>query len=450
MALTLGPCTQESPPTPPVRSEDTALSGGETTVFETSRKAFTLSARNLTNPDRKGRFAVGNSFFNRNWVQAPSSAEGRDGLGPLFNARSCSACHLQDGRGRPPEPNQEPLSLLFRISGANDQPDPHYGGQIQPKSLPGIQGEVRISVTTNLIVNKFGDGVPYELTNPSYHFTDLAYGPRASEWKVSPRVAPAVIGLGLLESISESTLESWADPEDQDEDGISGKINRVWNVETKQQDVGRFGWKANQPTVKQQVAAAFQGDIGITSSLFPNEDLSRSQQAEFAHYQSGGDPELSDELLDDVTFYCQTLAVPARRDLDNPEVLRGETLFRRIGCAECHRSNIQTIEQPGFPELSRQIIHPYTDLLLHDMGFDLADGRPDGVATGSEWRTPPLWGIGLVGTVNKHTRFLHDGRARNLEEAVLWHGGEGAASRDHYKRLSKPDRHALLEFLNSL
>ena len=450
MAITLSACSQGDRPTSPIAASDKALLGGETTVFDTSRKAFTLSARNLKDPDRKGRFVVGNSFFNRNWVQAPSSAKGRDGLGPLFNARSCSACHLQDGRGRPPELNQEPLSLLFRISGADGQPDQHYGGQLQPRSLPGAQGEVRISNRDELIKGTFADGTPYQLIRSDFHFAESTYGPIADDWKVSPRVAPAVIGMGLLESIAEATLESWTDPSDDDRDGISGRINRVWNVETKRKEVGRFGWKANQPTIKQQVAAAFQGDIGITSSLFPNEDLTPSQQTELAHYKNGGEPELSDELLDDVTFYCQTLAVPARRELDTPEALRGEKLFLKIGCADCHRSGIQTRERPDFPELSAQTIHPYTDLLLHDMGQDLADHRPDGEASGTEWRTPPLWGIGLVETVNKHTRFLHDGRARNLEEAILWHGGEGAPSRDGYKKLSKPDREAILTFLNSL
>ena len=429
---------------------DLALSGGETTVFETSRKAFTLSARNLKDPERKGRFVVGNSFFNRNWVQAPASAEGRDGLGPLFNARSCSACHLQDGRGRPPKPNQEPVSLIFRISNADGNHDPHYGEQLQPRALPGAHGEVSISVNHEPIAEQFADGTAYELTRPIYQFSEAAYGPISPAWAVSPRVAPAVIGLGLLESIPEATLQSWADANDNDGDGISGRVNRVWNVETKRQEVGRFGWKANQPTIKQQVAAAFQGDIGITSSLFPDENLTLPQKSTLAHFQSGGDPELSDQLLDDVTFYCQTLAVPARRDLDVPEALRGEDLFQEIGCADCHKSEIRTAERSGLPELSLQTIHPYTDLLLHDMGPSLADHRPDGQATGSEWRTPPLWGIGLVETVNKHSRFLHDGRARNLEEAILWHDGEGATSRDHYKNQSKSNRQAILTFLESL
>ncbi|MEM7247451.1 MAG: di-heme oxidoredictase family protein [Acidobacteriota bacterium] len=433
-----------------------ALLGGDTTVHDHSRKAFTLSARNLEDESRRSQFFVGNSLFNKNWVQAPASTAGRDGLGPLFNARSCSGCHVQDGRGRPPKEGERIASLLFRLSvpgrsaHGGPLPDPHYGGQFQPRAIQGASPEVTVEIDHETIQGHFADGTPYELEAPTYRFDDHAYGEPRSDWMVSPRVAPAVIGMGLLEAIAEETLLGWADPDDRDGDGISGRVNRVWDQVTGAQAIGRLGWKANQPSVRQQVAGAFAGDIGITSSLFPDGGLSESQRVSLTELPDGGEPEISDELLDDVVLYTQTLAVPARRNVTYATVLHGEELFEQVGCTSCHVSRVETGVHPELSELSRQVIRPYTDLLLHDMGPGLADGRPDFEANGQEWRTPPLWGIGLVQTVNKHSRFLHDGRARNLEEAVLWHGGEAADAQSRYVSLDLEDRQALLRFLESL
>jgi CxxC motif-containing protein (DUF1111 family) len=240
-----------------------------------------------------------------------------------------------------------------------------------------------------------------------------------------------------------------AGPDDTDGDGISGRVNHVWDVEHREVRVGRFGWKANQPSLRQQNAGAFRGDIGITSDLFPEEDCPPAQ-AECRAAPSGGAPELDAWKLEQVTFYTRMLAVPARRDVDHPEVLRGRRLFRELRCASCHVPRHETGTMPDAPELSGQTVFPYTDLLLHDMGPELADDRPDFEATGREWRTPPLWGLGLVRTVNRHTRFLHDGRARSLEEAILWHGGEAEHSRERFRDLSAPERAALLRFLESL
>jgi len=225
----------------------------------------------------------------------------------------------------------------------------------------------------------------------------------------------------------------------------------VWDEEAGQKRLGRFGWKANQPTVRQQVAGAFQGDIGITSPVFPEENHTAAQELEqIPSGVAAGEPEISEKLLDAVTFYSMTLAVPARDDYDQPEVLRGKQLFTQLDCARCHTPKYRTGDLAGFPELSGQTIFPYTDLLLHDMGQALTDGRPDGDADGNEWRTPPLWGLSLVETVNKHSTLLHDGRARNVEEAILWHGGEAAASRDAFKQLTQADRKAVVRFVKSL
>lgn len=432
------------------------LAGGDTTIFDTSQNAFTLPARNL-DFDQRQHFAVGNSFFNKNWVTAPSSTAGRDGLGPTFNARSCSACHLFDGRGRPPMAADEPLlGLLFRLSvpGVGEHGgvvgDPSYGDQLQPYAIEGVPGEGSVAITYEEIAGAFADGEAYSLRRPSYAFVELAFGPMDPAIQVSPRVAPAMIGMGLLAAIPEAAIVAGADPDDADGDGISGRPNHVWDVATGAMRLGRLGWKANQPSVRQQVAGAFLGDVGITSSLFPGSNCP-APQVDCAGAPEGGAPELDEGLLDDVAFYSATLAVPARRDVDAPEVLRGKAIFGEIGCASCHVPRWQTgSDGGGIAELADQTIWPYTDLLLHDMGEALADGRPDFEADGREWRTPPLWGIGLVEVVNGHTNFLHDGRARDLKEAILWHDGEGAGARDGFVALGREDREDLLRFLGSL
>ena len=431
------------------------LAGGDTTVFEAGARAFSLSARNLDVAHESG-FFVGNSFFNKNWVVAPASTTARDGLGPTFNARSCSGCHFKDGRGRPPLSADEPmLSMLVRLSipGEDEHggplPEPGYGGQLQPDAIPGVPVEGRATVTWTELPGTYADGEPYSLRQPSLNFTELAYGPMADEVLTSARVAPQMIGLGLLEAVPEATILALADDDDDDGDGISGRPNWVWDPVGEVEALGRFGWKANQPGLVQQNAGAFLGDLGITSSVHASENCP-GPQVECAAATTGGSPELDPELLDAITTYSRLLAVPARREVDEPEVLAGRELFRAIGCADCHVPRLVTGALPGFPELSDQVIWPYTDLLVHDMGEGLADGRPDFEADGREWRTPPLWGVGLFEVVNGHALYLHDGRARGLAEAVLWHGGEAEAARDRFVELDAADRSALLRFLESL
>ena len=428
--------------------------GGGTTAFTTNRNAFSLSARNLTNLERR-TFEVGDSFFNQNWVTAPASTDARDGLGPTFNAPSCSSCHTHDGRAEPPKDNDDPeRGLLFRLSvpgtDATGAPlgDPNYGGQLQDRSILKAPAEGRFIITWREISGSYGDGETFTLLEPEYSFNELAFGELHPEIMVSPRIAPAVFGAGLLEAIPESDILAKADPDDEDGDGISGRANMVWDVRAQRTRLGRFGWKANVPTVEQQVAGAFLGDIGITSSLFPDENCPASQD-ECAAAPNGGSPEIPDFRLDMVTFYNRTLAVPAMRDVGDPQVRQGAVLFLKAGCNTCHTPK-HTTGETDTEALSNQEIFPYTDLLLHDMGDGLADGRPDFLANEREWRTPPLWGIGLVDNVNRHTRFLHDGRARNLAEAILWHGGEGTAAKEAFRNYSRTEREALLRFLNSL
>lgn len=438
----------------PAPADTEELAGGDTTVFDATPSAFSLSARNMSF-ERRQRFVVGNSFFNKNWVTAPSSTEGRDGLGPTFNARSCSSCHFHDGRGRPPEGDEPFVGVLLRISIPGEGPHggplaaPIYGDQLQPSGIEGVPGEAVPKVSYTEVPGAFADGEPYSLRAPTYALDEPAFGPLPPDLLVSPRVAPAMIGLGLLESIPEAELLAREDPDDRDGDGISGRANRVWDVEAGALAVGRFGWKAGQPTVRQQTAGAFNGDMGLTTALFPDENCPEGQDACRAA-PTGGSPEVADDLLADIVLYAETLAVPARRDVADATVLRGRQVFRDVGCADCHVPRHLTAADAALEEARGQTIWPYTDLLLHDMGEGLADGRPDYAADGREWRTPPLWGIGLVQAVNGHTNFLHDGRARSLLEAVLWHGGEAEAAQKAVVALPRADRDALITFLESL
>lgn len=428
------------------------FSGGTGTIFDVSPNAFSFQNPNLT--EQEGLFFfTGNSLFNQNWVSAPASTTARDGLGPLFNSRSCSGCHFKDGRGRPPEFQGERVhGLLLRLSIGNDPirgpiPDPNYGGQLQDLSISGINREADFEISYVEVPGVYPDGTSYSLRSPTYKVINLKEGP-LSATDISPRVAPQMIGMGLLEAIDESTLLSYADENDGNNDGISGKPNLVWNAESQSNTIGRFGWKAGMPSVKQQVAGAFSGDMGLTSSIFPEENCPPSVNCE--DIPNGGEPEVVDVNLDKVTLYSSSLAVPGRRDWEDQEILTGKNLFIQAKCNSCHVPAMQTGEHPTFDAFSNQTIRAYTDLLLHDMGPDLADNSPEFLASGTEWRTPPLWGIGLFNIVNDHTFYLHDGRARNLEEAILWHGGEAETSRNAFKNMNIQERDQLIKFLNSL
>ncbi|MCU0655550.1 MAG: c-type cytochrome [Polyangiaceae bacterium] len=457
LAALLGACADEEAPPPDTteQGDDEAFLGGKATVFNASVLAFAQPVPGLS-PEREDDFFIGNAIFNRSWVTAPASVVDMDGLGPFFNARNCSGCHFKDGRGRPPEkPGEEFLSMLLRLSipgaGPHGEPvgDPVYGGQLQGSAILGVEPEGRARVSYTERAGSYADGEPWSLRVPTYTIDSPGYGALDPAVMISPRVAPQVIGLGLLEAVPEETILALADPDDQDGDGVSGRPNRVWDATAQRMALGRIGWKANQPDLRQQTLGAFNGDMGITSSLFPKDHCTGAQQA-CLDATSGGEPELREDFAAPVVLYMRTLAVPARRRWKDPQVRQGKELFARARCTGCHVEQLTTGASPEVPELAFQTFRPYTDLLLHDMGPELADGRPDHEATGSEWRTPPLWGIGLFKTVNRHTYYLHDGRARNLAEAILWHGGEAQASRDAFVALPRADRDALLAFLGSL
>ena len=445
--------------------------GAATLHKPASPNAFAQPASNLSFEERMP-FNLGHSLFKKLWVSSPSSTTASDGLGPLFNARSCMRCHVRDGRGHPPDVGQlkPATSTVIHLSIAPQNelqetllaqgklgviPEPAYGNQLQDMSIQGLPAEGRIALEYDEHTVTLADGEQVSLRKPRITITDLSYGPFHPDTMMSMRVAPAMVGLGLLEAISEADLLANEDPEDLNQDGISGHANRVWDYKTQQTAIGRFGWKAGHPTIEQQNSMALRNDIGISNTLFPagfadcTEAQSLCQSLPDGNSQHLDGVEASDDMVKMLTFYTQHLAVPDKRNRHSGSVKRGEQLFSRIGCSQCHIPSYQT-RSDTVASLADQTIWPYTDLLLHDMGEGLADHRPEYQANGREWRTPALWGIGLTQMVSGHTQFLHDGRARNLQEAILWHGGEADAARQHYSQLTANERKDLIQFLESL
>jgi len=435
--------------------------GAGTSMREPGPNAFSHSLENLTFEEEQ-RAKVGNGVFKKLWVTAPASTAASDGLGPLYNARACQRCHLKDGRGHPPIADEPAVSMFLRLSipgkavDAAVVPEPTYGGQLQNFAIPGHNAEGRMVVNYTMFDVLLNGGEKATLRSPTYGIEDLGYGPLQPDVLTSPRVANQMIGLGLLEAIHEDDILAGADPNDADGDGISGRPNWVINDETGEMALGRFGWKAGNPSVRQQSAHAFAGDIGISNPLtpLPYGDCTVAQKdcREALHgiQVAQGPQEASQQLFDLVVFYSETLAPPARREPASKQVLAGKKVFYEVGCVSCHTPKFVTRRTDDDDPMSFQLIWPYSDLLLHDMGDGLADYRPEWEANGREWRTPPLWGIGLTETVSGHTYFLHDGRARSLLEAVLWHGGEAQASRDAVVALDPDERQALIAFLESL
>lgn len=425
------------------------FSGGETTIIDASSQAFSSPAPNLSTTALDTHLK-GDAGFEDTFVTAPAKVN--SGLGPLFNNTSCESCHPRDGRGKPPEEGGTFTSMFLRLSLPGADPDncggpkpvPGFGTQLLQRATFGVQPQAEVTTTYTEQTHHFADGKMYSLRVPVFHIQP--YQPLPRETLFSGRVAPPVFGRGLLDAIPEATILTLADENDSNHDGISGKPNFVCDPVSKQKVLGRMGLKANNANVLIQNAGAYHGDIGITTPIFPTETAAGLAQDD----KRDDDPELDMQTLEDVTFYTRTLAVPARRNVNTAQVRQGQVHFALAGCGACHVPTLQTGHFEGIPEISNQIIHPYTDMLLHDMGEGLADNRPDFDADGREWKTPSLWGIGLTNTVHNHTFFLHDGRARNLLEAIMWHGGEAENAKNSVNQMSSAERDALIAFLNSL
>ena len=459
----------------PIDEEGEESPGGTATTKASidTRDAFSHASHGI-GFEGEAKFKVGNAIFRKLWVSAPSSTTGSDGLGPLYNSRSCQSCHFKDGRGHPPKanfPDHTAESMFLRLSippeteehrrllaghKVNAIDEPTYGGQLQDVAIQGHDGEGHMHITYEQVPVELGDGTTVSLRKPTYSIADLKYGALHPKTMMSPRVAPQMIGLGLIEAIPEAQIRANADPDDTNGDGISGRANEVWSLEKGRVTLGRFGWKAGVSSIREQAASAFAVDMGLSTPLIdkPSGDCTAAQSfcldAPNGASERDGNLEVGSKLFDHVVFYAQNLAVPPRRNAKDAAIVKGKALFHQLGCPSCHTPSFTTGTVEGQPHLSNQKIWPYTDLLLHDMGEGLADNRPEGMADGREWRTAPLWGLGLTQTVSGHTFFLHDGRARSIEEAILWHGGEAQASRDGYAGLSKAEREALDRFVNSL
>ncbi len=464
--------------------------GGDTGITVTSSESYSKPSSNLT-ASRKGNFFIGNAFFKQPWVMAPASTDSRDGLGGLFNVAACQSCHIKDGRGHAPLSSDDDAdSLLIRLAmpATTDEQQqqlqdsliekvahPMYGGQLQDRGIQGVPAEARVTVQWTDKPITFADGYVETLRAPTFRLTNPGYGAFDDELMVSPRIALPMIGLGLLEQIPDEDIKKQAisnadkNSVDKDNTSISGKFNWVMDPQTGKTALGRFGWKAGQTKLVTQNQSAFNEDMGLTSNIRPNESCTPLQTACLkattgADEQGNGKPqvEVSDEIVKFVEFYTRNLAVPNRRDADSALVLAGKKRFYDMGCQSCHTPRYQLpktaddhLEQHG------QVIYPYTDLLLHDMGDDLADRTITGklpskdaqvefLANSYEWRTPALWGIGLAQTVDSQATFLHDGRARTLMEAVLWHGGEAAKQQQKVLKLDKQGRAELNAFMKSL
>lgn len=416
------------------RAQDISALGGELTSDLTNQNAIQVTCPNVSSEERRQDQLLGFITFHQNFDR-------REGLGPVFNNTGCGSCHRNNGKGplRLSRVNELGTTMVVKLSrkGLNSDGSPKsvpgFGEQIRDHALSSMNRKAQMSLRWRTVPGRYPDGSRYELRTPLLTFSLQGYV--SSQLVTSLRMTPAVIGPGLLEAISADTLIALSDPTDEDSDGISGRLQYVPSKRSEALEIGRFGFRGSNPTLEQQSGGAAYNDMGITNRLF---------------FDKAGEYELSDRDMDILVLYQALAGVPRARNQDDSRVISGKALFQQIGCDGCHRMTLVTAPDAA-PELRNQTIHPFTDLLLHDMGSGLADKRPEFQASGREWKTTPLWGLGFARNISSVTpHYLHDGRARSIEEAILWHDGEARSSRNQFKKLSKRERQDLLLFLKSL
>lgn len=400
-------------------------------------------------------FMLGRSFFSIPWVAAPSATTARDGLGPLFNANTCISCHIEHGAGQALSAEEQPLrALVVKLSqpifqtqalakGMINMPDPIYGGQIAINAVGHVPIEAIPRLEQQSHTVTYPDGETVTLTKYFPKLTQLGYGELSPDTVISLRQAQTLAGLALIAQVSDAEILRYVDEQDSDGDGISGRANWVQDKSDGQQRLGRFGWKASQPNILQQTADAAANDMGLTNPFFPEERCTPAQQACLEAPRGRLSPlgklDLPASRLQAIADYVTAFKAPQAMQL-NETALMGQQLFQTIGCETCHRREMTTTHHIRFS--------PYSDYLLHDMGEDLSDGRPEFLASAQEWRTAPLWGIGAK--VRAKQRFLHDARASTLQEAILWHGGEAEHAKNRFIQLTQEQRQSILIFLEAL
>jgi CxxC motif-containing protein (DUF1111 family) len=434
--------------------DEKAWLGGRTTLpynyTDEPDNHFMQMATNIAG-DNAQPFVLGRRVLHTNFINGvhdepdnPVWTENMGKGGPNYVNVTCNSCHIRNGRGATPEAGKPLYNMVVKVGDANGNPHPKLGAVLQPQSVGGkVEGYAGILTWVE------SNG----LRKPAYTFEG---GPVPTHYSV--RATPQLVGMGLLEAVPETAIESLEDPDDADGDGVSGRKNIVNDPRTGEPRVGRFGWKGGKASLAHQIAGAFNTDMGVMTSLLPKPDCGSEQTG---CGETGN--EIADSSFQHLVTYISLLGVRARRAYQDPVALQGEALFAGAGCAVCHVPTLKTGPHHPKAELRDQTIHPYTDLLLHDMGPGLADNLPEGQATGSEWRTPPLWNIGLspcvtggvVGPFQKQVcspdaNYLHDGRARTLEEAILWHGGEADNAVRKFKAMSPTEVSALVKFLGTL
>ncbi|WP_058368717.1 di-heme oxidoredictase family protein [Psychrobacter sp. ENNN9_III] len=436
------PSNPSSPNTPDETEADTDWlpAGGNATITADISRPFLQIMPNLPS-SALGGVSPGRELFITQWTPANQGRVLFDGVGPLFNANACTQCHSAEGR-KPIYANDGELSnaILFRLGDAQGVAHAYYGEQMQHQSIDAsiaTEGKMRYIATVE--DDKKSRSIRFE-------FTPTDSNQPLGDTAISGRISPQLVGMGLLDLIPEADIIAASDANDDNKDGISGRVH--WVNEGPDQRIGRFGWKAINSSLRTQNANAMSQDMGLTTSIFMDPNCTVNQPICWTA-ANGGTPEVSDSSLDAVTDFMTALAVPERRVSNLSTFNQGANLFTQVGCAGCHTPKQKTGDSDRFPLLSQQTIYPYTDLLLHDMGAGLDDGVKEKNAESFEWRTPPLWGIGIVAK-DPEARFLHDGRASSLTEAILWHGGEAEGAKTRFKQLPVEQKKMLLSFLNGI